>query len=74
MEGTVFLPLPEGLHSTEVCQQGTCLLIKVLSERVSAYCPRCTQGSDSVHSRYLSFDREVRQNGALCVKASIWRR
>lgn len=28
MEGSVFLPLPQGLLSTEVCQEGTSLLLK----------------------------------------------
>ncbi len=53
MEGSVFLPLPEGLLITEVCQEGTGLLIKVLSEQAPARCPMCTQESSSVHSRDL---------------------
>ena len=52
MEGPAFLPLPDGLRITEICQEGTGLLIKVLSERKSACCPLCEQPSDAVHSCY----------------------
>lgn len=52
MEGTTFLPLPEGLRITEIERRETCLLIKVLSERASACCPLCQHSSDSLHSRY----------------------
>jgi transposase len=52
MEGPAFLPLPQGLRITEICQEETSLLIKVLSERTSACCPLCEQSSDAVHSRY----------------------
>jgi hypothetical protein len=38
MEGSVFLPLPQGLLITEVCQEGTGLLMKVRSELMSARC------------------------------------
>jgi transposase len=52
MEGSAFLPLPQGLCITEVCQEETRLLIRVLSERTTACCPLCSQESDAVHSRY----------------------
>ena len=52
MEGSAFLPLPQGLCITEVCQEGTYLLVKVLSIQPSACCPLCSQESDGVHSRY----------------------
>ena len=52
MEGFAFLPLPQGLRITEVCQEERCLLVKVLSVQKSACCPLCSQESDTVHSRY----------------------
>lgn len=59
MEGSVFLPLPQGLLSTEVCQEGTGLLMKVRSELMSARCPICSQESSLVHSRYQRRLRDV---------------
>ena len=68
MEVSVFLPLPQGLRLTEVYQEGTYLLIRVLSERVSAYCPLCTQESDSVHSYYQRRLKDVPCGGqAVCL-------
>ena len=52
MEGSAFLPLPQGLCITEVCQDEACLLVEVLSIQPSACCPLCSQESDGVHSRY----------------------
>src|SRR5579859_2591347 len=65
MEGSVFLPLPEGLLITEVCQEGTGLLIKVLSEQASARCPICSQESNSVHSRYQRQLKDVPCGGQM---------
>ncbi len=65
MEGSVFLPLPQGLLITEVCQEGTGLLMKVRSELVSARCPICSQESSLVHSRYQRRLRDVPCGGQM---------
>src|SRR5215467_3047373 len=52
MEGSAFLPLPQGLRITTICQEANVLIVDVLSERTSACCPLCSQESASVHSRY----------------------
>ena len=53
MEGTAFLPLPEGWHVTMISKVKSVLLVEMVSERRSACCPRCAQTSRAVHSRYL---------------------
>jgi len=69
MEWSVFLPLPQGLRLTEVCQGEASLLIQVISERVSAYCPLCGQSSDAVHSRYRRQLKDVPCGGqAVCLQ------
>jgi hypothetical protein len=57
MEGSVFLPLPQGLLITEVCQEGTGLLMKVHSELMSARCPICTQESSLVRRQHQRLTR-----------------
>ncbi len=72
MEGSVFLPLPQGLCLTEIYQEGTCLFIKVLSERGSARCPLCTQESDSVHSHYQRRLKDIPCGGqAVCLHLMV---
>jgi transposase len=72
MEGSAFLPLPQGLRITEVCQEETSLLIKVLSERVSACCPLCSQESDAVHSRYQRRLKDVPSGGqTVCLQLTV---
>ena len=72
MEGSAFLPLPQGLRITEVCQEGTSLLIKVLSDRVSACCPLCEHLSDAVHSRYQRRLKDVPSAGqAVCLHLTV---
>lgn len=52
MEGSAFLPLPQGLRITAIVQEEMGLTVEVFSERISACCPLCEQWSDAVHSRY----------------------
>ena len=52
MEGTAFLPLPQGLRMTAIEKQETGLLIHILSMRETAQCPLCEEESDAVHSHY----------------------
>jgi transposase len=52
MEGSTFLPLPQGLRITAIAQEETGLTVEVFSERISACCPLCEQWSDVVHSYY----------------------
>jgi transposase len=72
MEWSVFLPLLQGLRMTEVCQGEASLLIQVISERVSAYCPLCGQSSDAVHSRYRRQLKDVPCGGqAVCRQLTV---
>ena len=59
MEGTLFLPLPEGLSLTQISQEESTLVLEVVSERFSSCCPLCTYPSDSIHSRYCRTVRDV---------------
>jgi hypothetical protein len=72
MEGFTFLPLPEDLCITEVCQEETSLLIKMLSERTLACCPLCEQLSDAVHSRYQRRLKDVPCGGqTVCLQLTV---
>lgn len=72
MEWSVFLPLPQGLRMTEVCQGEASLLIQVVSERVSADCPLCGQSSDAVHSRSRRQLKDVPCGGqAVCLQLTV---
>lgn len=74
MEWSVFLPLPQGLRMTKVCQNEAeaSLLIQVISERVSASCPLCGQSSDAVHSRYRRQIKDVPCGGqAVCLQLTV---
>jgi len=74
MEGSAFLPLPQGLRIIEVCQEETSLLIKVTSERVSACCPLCGHSSDAVHSRYHRRLKDVPCGGqAVCLQLTAYK-
>ena len=70
MEGSVFLPLPEGLCITEISHDETGLLIKVLSEQADACCPLCSQKSDAVHSRSQRRLKDV-PSGGQAVRLSL---
>lgn len=72
MEQSVFLPLPQGLGMTGVCQGEASLLIQVISERVAACCPLCGQSSDVVHSRYRRRLKDVPCGGqAICLQLTV---
>ncbi len=59
MEGCPFLPLPEGLRITQICQEESVLVISAVSERRCSCCPLYAHASDSVHSHYRRTVRDV---------------
>jgi transposase len=72
MEWSVFLPLPQGLRMTKVCQGEASLLIQVISEQLSANCSLCGQSSNAVHSRYRRQLKDVPCGGqAVCLQLTV---
>jgi hypothetical protein len=52
MEGSPFLPLPEGVLIDRVEQTASQLTVTVISTRAEATCPGCGCPSEHVHSQY----------------------
>src|SRR6266568_570623 len=52
MEGSPFLPLPEGMLIDRVEQTDSQLTVTVISTRAEAACPGCGCPSEHVHSHY----------------------
>jgi hypothetical protein len=52
MEGSPFLPLPEGMLMDRVEQIDSQLTVTVISTRSEAACPGCGCSSEHVHSQY----------------------
>jgi transposase len=52
MEGSPFLPLPQGMLIDQVEQTNSQLIVKVISTRTEAACPGCGCPSEHVHSQY----------------------
>jgi transposase len=52
MEGSPFLPLPEGMLIDRIEQTDSQLTVTVISTRAEATCPGCGCPSDHVHSQY----------------------
>ena len=52
MEGSPFLPLPEGMLIDRVEQTDSQLTVTVISTRAEAACPGCGCSSEHVHSQY----------------------
>src|SRR5438874_2320731 len=52
MEGSPFLPLPEGLYIERVTASANELLVQVLSSSPKACCPLCGVLASRIHSRY----------------------
>jgi transposase len=73
MEGSPFLPLPQGLLIDQVEQTASSLTVTVVSTRTEAVCPGCGQASEQVHSRYQRTVHDVPSGGRqvvlrLCVR------
>lgn len=49
---TPLLPLPAGLDILTVGTNDEALKIQVISNRQTAFCPRCSTASKAVHSSY----------------------
>ena len=52
MEGSTFLPLPEGMVIKQAQRTETQLTVIVISARSQATCPGCGYISEHVHSQY----------------------
>src|SRR5947209_16826092 len=52
MEGSLFLPLSDGLHIERVTASANELLVQVSSSSPKAYCPLCSAPAERIHSRY----------------------
>ncbi len=73
MEGSPFLPLPQGLLIDQVEQTATSLTVTVVSTRTEAVCPSCGHPSEHIHSQYQRTVRDVPCGGQevvlrLCVR------
>src|SRR6266849_228119 len=73
MEGSPFLPLPEGMLIVRVEQADCQLTVTVVSTRAEAACPGCGCSSEHVHSQYQRTVSDVPCGGRhvvlrLCVR------
>jgi hypothetical protein len=73
MEGSPFLPLPQGMLIAKVEQTTTSLTVTVASTRTEAICPGCGHTSEHIHSQYQKTVRDVPSGGRqvvlrLCVR------
>src|SRR5713226_425560 len=73
MEGSPFLPLPEGMLIDRVEQADCQLTVTVVSTRAEAACPGCGCSSEHVHSQYQRTVSDVPCGGRnvvlrLCVR------
>jgi|SRR5712691_5795633 len=67
MEGSAFLPLPDGLLIDSVEQYGTKLTITVISTKQEALCPGCGHASEHVHGQYQRTVKDLPSGGQLVV-------
>jgi transposase len=63
MEGTPFLPLPEGMLIDQVQITENGLLITVIATHPTSRCPLCSECSSSIHSSYRRRVRDVSCGG-----------
>ena len=63
MEGSAFLPLPEGLLIDRVEQTDARLIVTVISTKPLAACPGCGCLSEHVHSQYQRTVKDVPSGG-----------
>ncbi len=73
MEGSPFLPLPEGMLIDQVHQTESQLTVIVISTRAEAACPGCGCPSEHIHSQYQRTVNDVPCGGRrvvlrLCVR------
>lgn len=67
MEGSPFLPLPEGMLIDRVEQSDSQLTVTVLSTRTEAACPECGCPSEHVHGQYQRTVNDVPCGGRTVV-------
>ncbi len=59
MEGTPFLPLPEGMLIDQVQMTENGLCVAVIATHPTSRCPLCSECSSSIHSTYRRCVRDV---------------
>jgi transposase len=59
MEGTPFLPLPEGMLIDQVQLTENSLRVAVIATHPTSRCPLCSESSSFIHSRYSRVLRDV---------------
>lgn len=64
MEGTLLLPLPEGMLIDQIEGGDTALVVPVRSTRPTSCCPLCALSSSSIHSHYRRVLRDVPCGGS----------
>ena len=64
MEGTLLLPLPEGMFIDQIEGGDTDLVVHVRSTRPTSCCPLCALSSSSIHSHYRRVLRDVPCGGS----------
>src|SRR5690349_19099827 len=59
MEGTLLLPLPEGMLIEQIETQENALVIAVVATQPTSCCPLCSETSSSIHSHYRRVVRDA---------------
>ena len=67
MEGSLLLPLDDGLVIEQIDQQAYQIIISVRTTAEHAHCPRCASVSSSIHSHYLRTVADLPHAGQLVV-------
>lgn len=67
MEGSLLLPLSDGLVIEQICRQEQQIIISVSSTAALARCPLCAAASESIHSHYLRTVADLPDVGQLVI-------
>ena len=74
MEGSLLLPLVDGLVSEQISQEEHQVIVSVRSITFLACCPLCTTSSEAMHSQYLRTVADLPQAGQRVILKLIVRR
>lgn len=74
MEGSLLLPLGDGLVIEQISREGHQIIVSVRSTASLARCPLCAAASESIHSHYLRTVADLPQAGQLIILKLIVRR
>jgi transposase len=73
MEGSLLLPLGDGLVIEQISREGHQIIVSVRSTASLARCPLCAAASESIHSHYLRTVADLPQAGQLIILKLIVR-